>query len=241
MDDNRARVEPAPTHKDIASRVGTSREQVTRELSRLVREGLLERAGRSLCCTTSPRSSGWRATCGRKRKAAPGRRCRARTFTGITSPRQRRAILVAEMSDSIAVMERDEERTVERCRAFLAHATSHTVPTHAGRSMLKVPADGFIAEFPDGAQALRCAFELHADLARFKPTATPRRFGMRVGIHIAEVIVEAFNVLGDGVNVAAGLAELAATGRDHRLHPDARPAHQRRRRLGGGSRRAAPA
>src|SRR5918996_3819666 len=35
-----ARIEPAPTHKDIASRVGTSREQVTRELSRLSREGL---------------------------------------------------------------------------------------------------------------------------------------------------------------------------------------------------------
>jgi CRP/FNR family cyclic AMP-dependent transcriptional regulator len=48
IEQNRARLEPAPTHKDIASRVGTSREQVTRELSRLVREGLLERAGRSL-------------------------------------------------------------------------------------------------------------------------------------------------------------------------------------------------
>src|SRR4029079_4742696 len=48
IEDNRARVDPAPTHKDIASRVGTSREQVTRELSRLVREGLLERSGRGL-------------------------------------------------------------------------------------------------------------------------------------------------------------------------------------------------
>ena len=109
-------------------------------------------------------------------------------------------------------MERDEERAVERCRAFLAHATSQTVPTHAGRSMLKVPADGFIAEFPDGAQALRCAFELHADLARFNTHRDAAPLGMRVGIHVAEVIVEAFNVLGDGVNVAAGLAELANPG-----------------------------
>jgi TolB-like protein len=35
---------------------------------------------------------------------------------------------------------------------------------------------------------------------------------MRVGIHVAEVIVETFNVLGDGVNVAARLAELASPG-----------------------------
>ncbi len=42
------RIEPAPTHSDIASRVGTSREQVTRELSRLARQGLLGREGRAL-------------------------------------------------------------------------------------------------------------------------------------------------------------------------------------------------
>ena len=35
---------------------------------------------------------------------------------------------------------------------------------------------------------------------------------MRVGIHLAEVIIESFNVLGDGVNVAARLAELANPG-----------------------------
>jgi CRP-like cAMP-binding protein len=45
---NHARLDPAPTHNDIASRVGTSREQVTRELSRLARQGVLERAGRTL-------------------------------------------------------------------------------------------------------------------------------------------------------------------------------------------------
>ena len=45
---NRARLEPAPTHSDVASRVGTSREQVSREFSRLAREGVLERAAKAL-------------------------------------------------------------------------------------------------------------------------------------------------------------------------------------------------
>ena len=110
------------------------------------------------------------------------------------------------------MMERDEERTVERYRAFLAHATSQTIPTHAGRSMLRIPADGFVAEFPDAVQALRCAFELHSELARFNAKLAAPALGMRVGIHVAEVIVEAFNVLGDGVNVSARLAELANPG-----------------------------
>jgi TolB-like protein/class 3 adenylate cyclase/Tfp pilus assembly protein PilF len=212
IEENRSRLDPAPTHNDIASRVGTSREQVTRELSRLVREGLLERAGRSLVLRDVAALERLAGELRPDPEAAEIVVPEPRAFGGLTSPRQRRAILVAEMSDSIALMERDEERTVERCRAFLAHATSQTIPTHAGRSMLKVPADGFIAEFPDGAQALRCAFELHAELARFNTHRDATALGMRAGIHVAEVIVEAFNVLGDGVNVAAGLAELANPG-----------------------------
>jgi CRP-like cAMP-binding protein len=48
VDANRSRLDPAPTHSEVASRVGTAREQVTRELSRLARQGVLERAGRTL-------------------------------------------------------------------------------------------------------------------------------------------------------------------------------------------------
>ena len=176
ISENRARLDPAPTHNDIASRVGTSREQMTRELSRLVREGLLERAGRGLVLRDV---AALERLAGDVRPEAEAGAApvvhEPRAFHGVTSPRQRRAILVAEMSDSIALMERDEERTVERCRTFLAHATSQIVPTHAGRSMLKVPADGFIAEFPDaraGACAARssCMPTSRASI----PTATPR-------------------------------------------------------------------
>jgi len=210
---NHARLDPAPTHNDIASRVGTSREQVSRELSRLVREGLLERAGRTLELTDFDALARLAGDVRSEEEAAAGAVSgEARALSGVQSPRQRRVILVAEISDSVAMMEQDEERTVERCRAFLSHATSQTIPTHAGRSMLKIPADGFIAEFADGGQALRCAFELHSDLARFNARLTGPSLGMRLGIHVAEVIVEAFNVLGDGVNIAARLAELANPG-----------------------------
>ena len=45
---NTARIDPAPKHSDIASKVSTSREQVTRELSAMAKQGLLERSGRAL-------------------------------------------------------------------------------------------------------------------------------------------------------------------------------------------------
>lgn len=46
--DNTARIDPAPPHADIASRVSTYRAQVTRELSALVRTGLLAKDRRAL-------------------------------------------------------------------------------------------------------------------------------------------------------------------------------------------------
>ena len=46
--DNRARIDPAPKHADLASQVSTYREQVTRELSALARAGVLGKDGRAL-------------------------------------------------------------------------------------------------------------------------------------------------------------------------------------------------
>ena len=43
-----ARIETAPTHAEIASRVSTHREAVTRELNRLSRLGVIEQQGRTL-------------------------------------------------------------------------------------------------------------------------------------------------------------------------------------------------
>ena len=210
---NASRIERAPTHYEIASRVGTSREEVTRELSRLARQGLLERAGRAfllrdvfalekLVADSHPEEN--------PALAAPEDESRILTLSG--ARRQRRAVLVADVLDSATLSERDEERTLEQRRAFFAHATSEVIPTHAGRSLSKILGDGFLAEFPDGVQAARCAFELHQGLARFNAAAAAPPLGMRVGIHVAEVIVETFNVLGDGVNIAARLAELANPG-----------------------------
>jgi CRP-like cAMP-binding protein len=45
---NTARIDPAPRHADIAGQISTYREQVTRELSVMVKKGLIERAGHAL-------------------------------------------------------------------------------------------------------------------------------------------------------------------------------------------------
>jgi hypothetical protein len=46
--DNAAMIQPAPTHADLASRISTHREAVTRELNQLSRDGLVERQAGAL-------------------------------------------------------------------------------------------------------------------------------------------------------------------------------------------------
>ncbi|HEX2828878.1 MAG TPA: Crp/Fnr family transcriptional regulator [Burkholderiales bacterium] len=48
IDGNSARIDPAPKHADMASKVATYREQVTREITAMVKQGLLERSGKTL-------------------------------------------------------------------------------------------------------------------------------------------------------------------------------------------------
>jgi CRP-like cAMP-binding protein len=46
--DNAACIDPAPRHADIAAQISTYREQVTRELSTMVKQGLVRRSGHAL-------------------------------------------------------------------------------------------------------------------------------------------------------------------------------------------------
>ncbi len=45
---NMARIDPAPKHAELSSQISTYREQVTRELSAMAKQGLVRRSGRAL-------------------------------------------------------------------------------------------------------------------------------------------------------------------------------------------------
>lgn len=54
--DGTARIDPAPSHAALASRISTNREQVTRELSALTRRGLLRKDGAHALVVTDARA-----------------------------------------------------------------------------------------------------------------------------------------------------------------------------------------
>ncbi len=119
--------------------------------------------------------------------------------------RRMAALMVGDIVGYSGLMERAEEETAERlaeCQALIAAK----VAALDGR-VFKTTGDGVLAEFPSAVNALRCAFEIRSALAGTQDAKTP--FRMRFGLHVADVMVQGDDLVGDGVNLAARIEAAA--------------------------------
>lgn len=120
------------------------------------------------------------------------------------------AIVAADIAGSSRLIGLDEEGTIGRFRAIRREVIEPAVATHRGR-VFKWTGDGFLAEFPSVVDAMRCAFAVQiATAKREAPFPPDRKIRLRVGIHLGDIVVDDNDILGDGVNIAARLQELAA-------------------------------
>lgn len=121
-------------------------------------------------------------------------------------------ILVADIVGYSAQMERDETGTYDRVTARRREIFEPAIARHQGR-IFKLVGDGLLAEFGSAVQAVECAISLQTSLAeRNLDVAEDQRILARIGINLGEVIVEGDDRLGEGVNIAARLEQLAEPG-----------------------------
>jgi TolB-like protein/Tfp pilus assembly protein PilF len=120
--------------------------------------------------------------------------------------------MVADVAGYSRLMHADEEATHTRLSALLSTVIEPAVSKHGGR-IVKHTGDGFLAEFPSAVEAVRAAEHFQAAV-RDVTAADPadKRIVFRVGINIGDVIVEANDIFGDGVNIAARLEGIAEPG-----------------------------
>jgi adenylate cyclase len=119
------------------------------------------------------------------------------------------AILAADVVGYSRLVGCDETGTLEALRAHRRDLIEPQVARHGGR-IVKLLGDGLLAEFASAVHAVMCAIEVQQALAD-RNAALPehRRIVYRIGINVGDIVVEDHDILGDGVNVAARLQELA--------------------------------
>ena len=122
------------------------------------------------------------------------------------------AILAADVAGYSRLMGLDEEGTHERLKAHLRTLVDPKIEEHRGR-VVKNTGDGFLAEFASVVEAVRCATEIQHAMSDSEPEVPEeQRIRFRIGVNIGDVIIEAQDIFGDGVNIAARLEALAEPG-----------------------------
>jgi adenylate cyclase len=124
-----------------------------------------------------------------------------------TLPTGRRlaAIMMADIVGYSQLMGADQGATIHALRELRGTLFNPVVDQHRG-NIVKSMGDGWVVEFPSILDAVTCAIAIQTGL---KGHDTIR---LRVGIHTGEVVSEADDVFGEGVNVAARLETLAEPG-----------------------------
>jgi adenylate cyclase len=121
-------------------------------------------------------------------------------------------------------MSADEEGTLAQLKSHRSAIVDPKIAEHRGR-IVKTTGDGLLMEFASVVDALRCAVEVQRGMAEWNADIPQdKRIEFRVGIHQGDVITEAGDIFGDGVNVAARLEGLAQPGGicvSGRVHEDA--------------------
>ena len=79
--------------------------------------------------------------------------------------------------------------------------------------IVKTTGDGLLAEFASVVDALRCAIEVQRGMAeRNAPMPPEQRIEFRLGLNVGDIVIDAGDIYGDGVNVAARLEGIAEPG-----------------------------
>ena len=122
------------------------------------------------------------------------------------------AIVAIDVVGYSRLMGRNESGTHALLKTHLTERVEPSITQHGGR-VVKFTGDGVLAEFGSAVDALSAAIELQqgmTDANRNQPE--PDQIVFRAGVHLGDVIVEANDLYGDAVNVAARLQAEAPPG-----------------------------
>jgi formylglycine-generating enzyme required for sulfatase activity/class 3 adenylate cyclase len=128
------------------------------------------------------------------------------------TPRRLAAIMAADIVGYSRLMNIDEEGTHARLKRILRELVEPTIAEHHGR-LVKTTGDGFIVIFDSPVEAVRCGIVIQQSMVgRNASLPAQQAILYRIGVNLGDVIIDANDVFGDGVNVAVRLEGIANPG-----------------------------
>src|SRR3954471_23722218 len=122
------------------------------------------------------------------------------------------AIFAGDIAGYSRLMGIDEEGTLRQLKGHRKELIDPKITEHRGR-IVKTTGDGMLVEFVSVIDAVRCAVDIQrAMIDRNAGIPADKRVEFRVGINVGDIISDANDIYGDGVNVAARLEALAEPG-----------------------------
>jgi len=126
--------------------------------------------------------------------------------------RASRTVVVVDVVESVRLMEQDEDDTIRRWQSFVGEVVTRLLPQHGGR-LVKSLGDGLMLEFESVPPAVQCALAMQQAIQPYNHgRASEQWMCLRIGAHVADVVVDERDIYGAGVNLAARLATLGGPG-----------------------------
>jgi formylglycine-generating enzyme required for sulfatase activity/class 3 adenylate cyclase len=128
------------------------------------------------------------------------------------APRRLAAIVAGDISGYSRLMQIDEEGTHGRVKRIERDLIEPSIAEHHGR-LVKTTGDGFLAIFDSPVEAVRCGIVIQQNMVG-RNASLPKHHWIeyRIGVNLGDVIIEADDVYGDGVNIASRLEGIADPG-----------------------------
>lgn len=121
------------------------------------------------------------------------------------------AIMFTDMVGYTALAQKNEQLSLELVEEQ-RRIIRPLLASHNGREIKSI-GDGFLVEFPNAVDAVRCAYDIQRKIREFNFTlAEDRRVHLRIGVHVGEVVESKGDISGDAVNVASRIEPLADEG-----------------------------
>ena len=121
------------------------------------------------------------------------------------------AVAFADVAGWSRLIERDDAATLRAWKALRAELIEPKILEYRGR-LLEIAGDAVLIEFPSAVAAVTWALHIQQALAHQEPGPAGIALTMRIGINVEDVIVDENKLIGNGVNVASRIHQLASPG-----------------------------